>query len=1141
MSANPIDVLKDNLHRAQRHRHRILSMRQFSLGLALMVAQFIVLSWLEMTFQFPLAGRLTLFGVLLSGVIAIALWGWRVSRLIHIDDRRMAHYVEDHMPELEQRLITSVEADDTSKTGWSSQLVERLWEDTHEQLQTRNLGQIISFRAAWPAAGAATLMTGFLLLALWHWSDFSRASKQVILPWTQTAAKIAFPVKLTVAPGDIKIPRGSDVMLIATVENVVPKKVELNMQTDGGDWTRVAMTREGNKLTYVYVLASLQQGMSYDVDIGVQRSHQHRIVVFDLPRVEQIAVAYTYPPYTGMTNKTVKDQGDVIAPEGTRITLHTTFNTPVDRATLRFGDGTTVALDTDGTEATGSFRVTKDSTYTLKLVDREQMEHEHPYEYVVRAIPDNPPMLTPIMPGGDRRVMALEEVSIAATAQDDYGLEKFLLHYSIAGGESRQVAFLQTANQRSDITAVGKTVLYLEELGLEPGDVITYYLTAVDNNAIQGPSETTSDIYFLEVRSTEEEFRRASGLGGARGGAGSGGGGPSSALVENQKQIIAATWKLLQKQKGMRQETVAAQVTVILDSQRQVMQRTQLSLRRLLERFSFSDASYDRAVEHLKQAVAHMQTAAEKLAAQNLQEALGPERLALQEVMKAQAESRKTLIQMARNRGAGGASSGMHREREDLRELFEMEMGRLENRYEIPPAGGGLHQAAGSEDALEKLRQLASRQERLNRRQRDLVRRHDQMTAGQKKRHLEELRREQEDLLRQAQELSRRMSRLVRQEGLRQWSDRQQRLAQAARQMQDASRSLQQLEPASAAAKGQMALDRLRDQEREMSRHRQATVASLIDDLKQKARNLQTMEKKVLEDLDKLTRLQDNMVPAAEAAPALGIKRVIERKDHMVRELAEAKTILQSLGKERLQGRPEIAARALDTLRSLQAEGLEARIEASQKRLQQGWLSLSMEAEKQIEPAVDRISDRLQALDHETPESQQKQTRQAAAEATRLRQELENLQQHIEVLRQGNQQQQRALSRLEAHPDQPQASGVAEREGDLDRMRQGWQRIRQYARGLTQPWSRGAPWSVDARAIERQVTQREIEDFLSQPDLWRNLLQPVKELEATLRAQVEVAQIKKRLFSASEQEVPTPYRHQVEEYYRDLSRQPKGL
>ncbi len=97
-----------------------------------------------------------------------------------------------------------------------------------------------------------------------------------------------------------------------------------------------------------------------------------------------------------------------------------------------------------------------------------------------------------------------------------------------------------------------------------------------------------------------------------------------------------------------------------------------------------------------------------------------------------------------------------------------------------------------------------------------------------------------------------------------------------------------------------------------------------------------------------------------------------------------------------------------------------------------------MDAEKQIEPAVDRVSARLQDFDHGTPESQQERTQQAAAEATQLRRELENLQQHIEALRQGNQQQRSALSRLETHRDQPQSSGVAERGRALDRMRQDW-------------------------------------------------------------------------------------------------------
>jgi hypothetical protein len=417
----------------------------------------------------------------------------------------------------------------------------------------------------------------------------------------------------------------------------------------------------------------------------------------------------------------------------------------------------------------------------------------------------------------------------------------------------------------------------------------------------------------------------------------------------------------------MSPDKFAEDVQVILDSQRQVMERTQLSLSRLLERVAFSDASYDRAVEHLKQAVAHMEAAIEQLAAKHVQNALSPEQLALQAMLKAESESRQTMIQMARN--GGGADNGMHGEREDLQELFAMEMGRLENRYELPQRGGGHEQGTEQEDILEQLRHLARRQEHLNRRQRELDRRQEHMTEAQQKRRLEELRRQQEELRREAQNLSRRMSQLARHEGFRQWSDRQQQVQQAARQMQEASRSLQQQEPQSAAAKGQQAFEHLRQQEREMSLQRQTTVTDLRRDLKTKARDLQTMEKQVLNHIEELTRPKDHTAVTAETDPATGINEVIERKDSMVRQLADAKTLLQKLDKTTKQDHPDIAARASDTLGSLQAEGLETRIKESRQLLQEGWLSRSMAVEKRIDQSIDRVGTRLQELDHTTPES----------------------------------------------------------------------------------------------------------------------------------------------------------------------------
>ena len=98
----------------------------------------------------------------------------------------------------------------------------------------------------------------------------------------------------------------------------------------------------------------------------------------------------------------------------------------------------------------------------------------------------------------------------------------------------------------------------------------------------------------------------------------------------------------------------------------------------------------------------------------------------------------------------------------------------------------------------------------------------------------------------------------------------------------------------------------------------------------------------------------------------------------------------------------------------------------------------------------------------------------------------------------------------------------------------------QHAQGLVQPWVRGESWGGDARSIQRELTQKEVEDFLSQPDLWKNLLEPVRELESTLRAEAKSSQLQKKIFSAPEDTVPTPYRDLVEDYYRELSRGDRG-
>lgn len=1129
MNSPTIEELRDAIKRVRRRRNVILHVRQISWSLAILAALFILCAILEMALHPPSLVRMLLFCLLGAAIGILGWWYARAMRRFDSDDRRLAQYVDDRMPDLEQRLITSIDSLEKQKTDLPSQLVESLWLDTMAHVRGRNIQQVTHSRLAWYAAGTAFVLAFLLAGALWDSARFSAAARRVAWPWSIPAADLLQSADFRVDPGDILIRRGSDVAVTATIENVSSKEVFLYLREDASGWKRVPMRADDSTTEYLYYLRGVANDISYYVDSGDGRSRQYRIQVFDLTRVETIDVDYMYPDHTMLENKTEKNAGDIIAPEGTKVRLHIAFNRPIQRSILKFEGGTTIDLISSGNVATGAFTVAKDGTYVVDAVDDEGRNIENPMEYMIRSIPDSPPEISVIMPGRDLKAMALEEVSIAVSAEDDFGVTKLTLNYNIAGGFEQTVDFLNAAGQDVLPSVDGKTVIYLEDLKVMPGDFIAYFFTAADNNDISGPSEVISDIYFLEVVSTDEEFRRASHQGG--GGGQSGQGRPPSALVENQKNIIAATWKLLNRQKKIPGETFAEDVKIVAESQRNVAQRTQMSLNRLAERFSFTDESYDRAVTHLQEAVEHMQAAAEKLFSEQLKEALGPEQVALQAILKAEAQSRRTAIQLASNRGGNTAGSGSLSEREDLRELFDMEMGRLENRYEMPGSAIGSGDAE-QEQVLMRLRQLAQRQERLNRAQLDAARRKDRLTETQQRRHLEELRREQEALSREAKALSQKWS---RQAGINRTRSSLSSLDQAINQMREAARNLDRHDPGIAAASGRQALQKLRDQEKRIQRRHAISMEDLVKELGEKALQLHAQEREILTKMEGLTA-EESRKKAQEdqqtsAGTQDGIQEIISKKDHLQKMLLETGDVLRAMGAKRRQSQPEIARQALAALRSLKSEGIKERIEESKSGLRAGRLNLATEMEKGIEHSIRRFSTRLQQFDALITKSGPERIQQAADNAAALSRELENLRGQVEALR----LKQRQSAQSWRAPGMQPGGSSRHQPADLNRLREGLARSRRYAQGLLKPWAQGERWAVDARSIYRELTRAQIEDFMNQPDLWQALLEPVRELASALRAQTDIDRFNDYAFSPSEQAPPPRYESQVESYYRLLS------
>jgi len=84
---------------------------------------------------------------------------------------------------------------------------------------------------------------------------------------------------------------------------------------------------------------------------------------------------------------------------------------------------------------------------------------------------------------------------------------------------------------------------------LKVGDVISYYAQASDGNPDTAAAKAASDMFFIEVSQFDKTYSQSQERG-APGGAGQGGENTGS-LARQQKEIIAATWRLIRSRESM--------------------------------------------------------------------------------------------------------------------------------------------------------------------------------------------------------------------------------------------------------------------------------------------------------------------------------------------------------------------------------------------------------------------------------------------------------------------------------------------------------------------------------------------------------------------------------------------------------------
>ena len=928
-------------------------------------------------------------------------------------DAQVARFIEERSTGLDDRLATAV---DVARQPAPPPMADLMIADAARRAGAIDPASIVaseSLRRVGFQAAAASLALLLVLIA-------GRAPLREAIDAT---ALTMFPgrVRLEVAPGSTRVKAGTPLAITARlVGNRAPVIAQLQI-ADGDGWRPIAMSLQPTG-TFTQTLGAVTAPFTYRVAAGTVTSPVYEVSVAHAPRVARIDVDYTYPQGLGMPPRSERDSGDIYAPAGTDVRVHVFTDRPVAAGELALGDGKPLALTpAQPTEFTADLKVVSDTSYRVALADREGLKSDADTEYFIRTLDDRPPEVRVTRPAQDRQVTRLEEVDIDAEAEDDYGIDRMDLVYSVKGVEKTTPLPIP----KKGLTVKTHHTLYLEDLDVQPGDFVAYYVRARDLTRGTRPNEARSDMFFLEVKPFEQEFTLAA----SQAMAGAGGRNSIDDLVTAQKEVIVSTFKLdrrAQAAKGAKSESDIRAVSQAESELKERVEQTSGTFRESTMRDPRRrpqgrggpppTPSGPRAGDTLPeedamaQAAAAMGHAVASLDHLKTAPALPPEMEALNHLLKAQADVKKREVQ----RQQAGSGAGNNRSNYDISTLFDKELKKnQQTNYETKSTAE--QRQDPNQSALDKIKELASRQDELLKKQQELAKNREKLSEDELKRELEKLTREQSELRQKAEELSRQMPQNGPQSsndnqpstGGQQASDGRQSegkgqqgqqgksgqggsqgMRDVSEAMRNAANDLRRQDAKQAAASGTRALDRLRQLQRQLE------SGSAPDDRKRALGDMQ-LEARQLADAQRQIASELSRTPQGEAARD-AVRRLAGEEERLA---DRARSLQQRLKQENgAQGSTADAAKELDQRRvadRMQQSADAMRAAAGESAGGRGRSSgdqakSQAAAQQELARGLDRVADKLASAGGAADAESRKLSEQLGR-AQQLREQLDRL------------------------------------------------------------------------------------------------------------------------------------------------------
>ena len=468
---------------------------------------FLIAAVLEYFYYFDTTGRKILFYSFL-GISALALGYWIVDPLLRyfhlgrvISHEKAAQIIGNHFTDVKDKLLNILQLNQQASQADHKELILASINQKSEEIKPVPFKAAINLSQNRKYLRYALPPLLVLLVLLFAAPSVIRDSTQRLIQNGKEFLRPA-PFSFDVNEKKLSVIQYEDFDLDIKVDGAqLPNDVFIVV-----DNYEYRMTKK-NATAFSYRFNKVDKDLRFTLRGGGVDSRNYLLTVLKKPNIRDFQVKLNYPDYVGRTDETLQSIGDLVLPVGTQVQwIFNTESTEAIKMNFSRSKKTQLATRQGNDLFLFSKRAMLDETYKL-VVSNEALPKGDSVSYALTIISDQYPEIRAQVFDDSTNTNAKY---FAGEASDDYGLRVLSFNFRVRKNKSDPGQLQSIIIQRPE----GKSTSFeysfdALELGLKPGDELSYYFEIKDNDAVNGSKAARTGVMVFSMPTVAEMEKKA--------------------------------------------------------------------------------------------------------------------------------------------------------------------------------------------------------------------------------------------------------------------------------------------------------------------------------------------------------------------------------------------------------------------------------------------------------------------------------------------------------------------------------------------------------------------------------------------------------------------------------------------------------